>query len=385
MTTIATASQLERLTGLDTGEHRVVTCYLKLAPRDRVRGKYQIKLKNRLRAVEQSLDRLGLTRAAQDGVREDLGRVAEYLRHPGNLPSSHGIAIFACGPLGLFETVPLPSVHRSRLAVDRTPLIRELASAEEEFGRYLAAVVDRTAARVFEITAFDGEELPGIHATSTRGSRFHGDGQGGPSGWGEHTYHNRIREEKQRHYAAVAQELFDLSRRAPVRGIVLAGPGTEAGAVRPFLHPYLAERVIGTAKLNPKDVTLAAVREATLAARDEYERATEREAVRRMGEALGSRWAVNGYMATLRALARGQVRVLLVDPDATMPGFRCSESGRLALTERECRGEGEPIPVLDVVDEAIEEALRQRVSVEVVYDAEARQRIDGLAALLRFR
>ena len=38
--------------------------------------------------------------------------------------------------------------------------------------------------------------------------------------------------------------------------------------------------------------------------------------------------------------------------DAAEPGFRCGESGRLALTERECRGEGEPIAVLDVMDSA---------------------------------
>ncbi len=44
-----------------------------------------------------------------------------------------------------------------------------------------------------------------------------------------------------------------------------------------------------------------------------------------------------------------------------------------------------PVPVLDLVDEAIEDALRQRVKVEVVYDDEARRAVDGLAGLLRFR
>jgi peptide subunit release factor 1 (eRF1) len=88
---------------------------------------------------------------------------------------------------------------------------------------------------------------------------------------------------------------------------------------------------------------------------------------------------------TLRALARGQVRSLLVNADASEPGFRCGDSGRLARTERECRGEGDPIPVLDIVDDAIEEALRQGVDVNVVYEPEARDAIDGLGALLRFR
>jgi peptide subunit release factor 1 (eRF1) len=102
-------------------------------------------------------------------------------------------------------------------------------------------------------------------------------------------------------------------------------------------------------------------------------------------EELGSRWSVRGIPETLRALARGQVRTLVVDADAAGPGFRCEPSGLLVLTERECRGEGEPVPVLDIVDEAIEEALRQRVTVEVVHDPAVRGAVTGLAARLRFR
>jgi len=116
-----------------------------------------------------------------------------------------------------------------------------------------------------------------------------------------------------------------------------------------------------------------------------WERESERVAVHEMLEGLGTGWAVNGIDRTLRALARGQVRALLVDADASEPGFRCGDSGRLARTERECRDEGEPVPVLDVVDDAIEEALRQGIDVNVVYEPEARVAVDGLAGLLRFR
>jgi peptide subunit release factor 1 (eRF1) len=375
--------RLARLTSVQPGKHRVVSCYLKLEPRDRSRGKYLIKVKNRVKQTLQGLPRLGLDREAQDAVRHDLERVQEYLRHPGNLPASQGLALFACEGIGLFEAMPLPVVHRSRLGVDGTPLVRELASVEDEFGRILTAVLDRTAARFFEVTAYDTVELPGLRADSTRGSRFHGD-QNGP-GWGEHAYNNRIREEKQRHFEAIARELFALDRKHPSHGIVLAGPGSEASGVVPFLHSYLSGRLLGTAKLTPKEATTASVHDATLTVRAAWERAAERAAVGEMQEKLGTRWALNGIAPVLRALARGQVRTLLVSDDESVPGFRCSESGRLALTERDCRGEGDPIPVIDVVDDAIEEALRQGVDVNVVYEAAASDAINGLAALLRFR
>jgi peptide subunit release factor 1 (eRF1) len=378
------AEVLERLTRVQPGPLRVVSCYLKLEPRDRTRGKYLIKMKNRVKSAVEELPRLGLERNIADQVTRDLNRIQQFLRTPENLPSAQGVAIFACEGIELFETVALPVVHRSRLAIDSSPLVRELASVEDEFGRLLTVVLDRTSARFFEVTAYATRELSGLRADSTRGKRFHAD-QDGSSGWGEHTYHNRIRQEKQRHFEAIARELFAIDRRQPAHGIVLAGPGPEAGAVEPFLHSYLAERLIGTARLNPKDASLASVHATTLGVRERYERATERTLMHDMLEGIGTGWAVNGPDPTLRALSRGQVRALLVNADASESGFRCGDSGRLALTERECRGEGQPIPVLDVMDDAIEEALRQGVDVNVIYEPEARGSIDRVGALLRFR
>lgn len=375
---------LARLTRLRTDEHRIVSCYLKVEPRDRSRGKYLIKLKNRIREVERALESLELPKSVREDVKADLRRIQDQLREPARLPSTQGLAVFACRPLKLFELVGLPSVHRSRLAVERTPLVRELASVEDEIGTLLTVVLDRTAARVFAVTAFGAEELDDIRANTTRGGRFHSDRSDAP-GKGEHTYHNRIREEKQRHYAFVAERLFELHRRRPVHGVVLAGPGKEAGAVAAFLHPYLAERLMGVVSLNPKEVRPPVVYEATLAARTEFEREAERSVVRGLENALGEGWAVDGVEDTLRALGRGQVRTLLVDADAQGSGFRSGKTGRLALSDRELRSDGEVQQVLDVIDDAIEEALRQRVEVEVVHDESARKAIKGLAGLLRFR
>jgi peptide subunit release factor 1 (eRF1) len=41
--------------------------------------------------------------------------------------------------------------------------------------------------------------------------------------------------------------------------------------------------------------------------------------------------------------------------------------------------------VPDVIDDAIEEALRQRLDLDVVFEPDAADTINGLAALLRFR
>src|SRR6185503_438971 len=79
--------QLERLTRTRPAGHPVVSCYLKLEPRDRSRGKYLIKLKNRVRLVKTALTQLVRDRAAQEAAERDIDRVIEHLRTPANLPA----------------------------------------------------------------------------------------------------------------------------------------------------------------------------------------------------------------------------------------------------------------------------------------------------------
>ena len=374
---------VERLARLQGGAHWVVSCYLKLEPRDRARGKYLIKLKNRMRERLGWLEQRGLARADRDAVARDLDRVREYLEDPLNLPPGRGIALFACGPLGLLAAVPLPQVFRSRMAVDHTPLVRELYALENEFGRVLSAAYDRTSARFFDVTAFGIEELPGLAAGETKraGSR---PGPGGASA-AEHGFNQRIRAEKQRHYAHVAQRLFELTREGAVRGIVLAGPGPDAGAVQPHLHPYVAQLVLGTVRANPKTVAPGDLLDAVLGVRRESERTWEAQHLKTLRDGLGTGWATKGVESTLQALARGQVRTLLVDAERTQAGYRCAGTGRLTTADQGCGGEGRAEAVPDVIDEAIEEALRQRAQVDVVEDRGTRAGVDGLAALLRFR
>ncbi|MCH7874689.1 MAG: hypothetical protein IH965_05255 [Gemmatimonadetes bacterium] len=394
------APVINQLAGLDGGEHWVVSCYLKLEPRDRSRGKYLIKLKNRIKQRLAAFDEVRPERAARKAVQRDVNRIREYLEQPGNLPPGRGIAIFASEPLDLFLAIPLAMVFRSRLAVARSPLVRELAALDDEFGRVICAVCDRTTARFFDVSAGEVVELPGLTAAdTTRAGRFHGSsesrthrnrseprGRGvGGSALGEHKFNQRIREEKHRHYAQIAQRLFTLSREAGVVGVVLAGTGADVAVVEPHLHPYVRDAVLGEAKLNPKSASPHDVLEAVLSVRQQKERAWEARHIDELREGLGSRWAVNGIAPTLDALSRGQVRTLLVDPNIELPGYRCAETGRLAHTPEACDGQGPAEPIADVIDDAIEETLRQGSHVDVIEDPVLRNHVDGLAALLRFK
>jgi len=381
---------MDRFAEIGTTENWVVSCYLKLEPRDRERGKYRIKLKNRIKQRLAALENLDLSRAERDTIDRDLQKVREYLSDSTNLPMGRGIAIFACEPMGLFEVVPLPHVFRSRLVVDRSPLVRELVALHDAFGRVHCAVVDRVSARFFRVTAFGIQELTGRSpGATTRANKFHGKHAGAShggnvAGAGEHNFNRRIQKEKDRHYADVAERLLELNKSEGVRGVVVGGNGTDANAIIPHLHPYVRNDLLGTTKLNPKTAMPSEVMDAVFAIRRDSERDWEDKHIVKLKEGLGTGWAVTGVEETLRALSLGQVRTLLVDPKVALGGFRCVESGRLTIVEGTCSDEGGAENVPDIIDEAIEDALRQGCHIDVVESEKARSALDGLAALLRF-
>src|SRR5258707_5261637 len=195
----AVRAAVERLARVAPGAYQVVSCYWKLEPRDKTRGKYLIKIKNRIREALAALQRQELERAMRAQVAADLERVQGYFGEPTRLPPARGIALFACSALDLFEALPLPHVHRSRLAVAPVPLVRELVALEEEFGTILVAACDRTSARFFEVTAYDVVELPSLTAEATRPGRFHGERQAKrgnmlAGGVGREQHYNRVPE-----------------------------------------------------------------------------------------------------------------------------------------------------------------------------------------------
>ena len=258
-------------------------------------------------------------------------------------------------------------------------------SVAVQFGEehVLAVVLDRAHARFFEVTATGAKELASLRSPAMRGGKFHSDRQGGP-GWGEHDYHDRIREEERRHSTAVAKQLERLARLRPAAGFVLAGPGGAGEALRRSLPPALAEHVIATAKLNPTEVTAATVQATTAPLLRQHRLDAERVVVAAMLEGLGTGRAETGVRAVLRALAKGQIRVLLVRAGAQATGFRCATSGRLVPSPADCLGEGKPIPVSDLVAEASAEATRQGATVTLIRDPQAAKAVETLGALLRF-
>lgn len=373
-----------RLASIEADAPVVLTCYLRLDVAFRQRKLYLAVLKERLRVLQSQLEPRGLGRGEVAEVRADAARVLEWAGHPGNLPGLPGVAVFACQRLRLFEVVPLPRVHRTRAEVDRRPLLHELFDARERLDHYLAVLVDRERARFFEVAADGATEVIGVITKDRRGGRFRSDRRDAP-GWGERHYHNRMTSQKHRHYAEVADATAALLRTRRLAGVAVMGPSVHAKALTDFLPDEIRDRLLGTASLNPTTANPAEVAQATWLLQADSERAQEASLVEEIVRGAAKGAAVNGLRPTLAALARGQVRTLAVPEGQDASGFRCSGSGRLVPHRAQCRGDGEALPVANLVDAAIDEALRQRAEVRVINERRQADRIEGLAATLRFR
>jgi len=76
--------------------------------------------------------------------------------------------------------------------------------------------------------------------------------------------------------------------------------------------------------------------------------------------------------------------MLLIGESCAGAGFRCGAGGRLVLSAEECREAGEPVRLPDVVDEAVEDALRKQASIMTVPEPAAEELLDGIGAFLRY-
>lgn len=258
----------------------------------------------------------------------------------------------------------------------------QTAAPAEAGAPMLAVVLDHAHARLFLVNDARATELPCVVSPRMRGGKFHSDRQGAP-GWNESAFHGRRREEERRHYASVARRVGVLSRAHGAQGLLLAGTREVVTALENALPPRLAPLVVGTARLNPTELTAAQVVIAVRDVRHADGRDAQEELVKAVVEGFGTGRAVDGLRAVLQALARDQVRTLLVGRGAGPPGYRCLPSRRLVRSKVEAEGEG-VVRVPDLVAAAAGEAEQHGGAVAEIRDPQLASRFDGVAALLRY-
>ncbi len=289
----------------------------------------------------------------------DFQLIEDYVRGGFDRSSTRGLAIFSCSEHGLWQVVPLPVPVRSRVVVQDAPAVGQLELVVNEFNRFGVLLADRQRARMFVFEMGDltdhserFDELPRDY--DARGERDQGDKQ---------SHVDALTSQHLRRAAGVAFEVF---QQRGFEHLTIGCPDSILGEIEGYLHPYLRERLVDRISL-PTSASLDQVRQAAIDIEIEVDRDEEAAAVERLRSAVATgKRGVAGLDPVLEALGAHRVQSLLVSDGFSQSGWRCGDCGALRTLGRQCPGCGSEMhQIEDVVEEALDEALRQSCAVRV--------------------
>jgi len=316
---------------------------------------------------------------SHDGRKDALGavqRVRDWFEGSEfSIEGAHGIAVFACGEDGLFEVLKLPRPVTSDLAVDRKPFVEPLLEMARG-GGWCVLLASRDAARLFRggVDRLDEAEALGTEAARSEEGQSQARAQGS------------VEEEVDEHLRRVAGLLYERFKRAPFEHLALGATSELAPRLESELHPDLRARLAGRIDVDVSNASADDVLAAAQASMDEEERRREGEALDRLRERMSDGRAASGLEDVLAALTEQRVEMLLLEHGYSASGALCPQCGLLGGPDvtRCPADETETERRDDIVDLAIDRALRQSALVLVPRRSNEVADLGGLAAILRF-
>src|SRR5919202_6565024 len=120
-------SRLRELARIHPGDARVLSVFLNLDPSEFAAAPARA---SEIASVIDDANRRarqndGLSHTADKALREDIERAQSFLRD-FSAKGAHGLALFACGPEGLFEAIRLPRPIGTRAVIDDSPFVEPL-------------------------------------------------------------------------------------------------------------------------------------------------------------------------------------------------------------------------------------------------------------------
>jgi peptide subunit release factor 1 (eRF1) len=363
---------IRELAGIRGDVAPITSCYLDVDGRRLVRHQ----------DVEQELDQvLRAARQRANGhrsVHDDLRRIEAYVKGGIDRHTTRGLAMFACTAADLWTVIELPKPVRSCLVINHAPAIGQLESMVQEHEPIGVLLADKQRAQlyVFELGRLVDrsellDELPRDY--DSRGERE----RGTPEAHREELAHQHLRN--------AARAAFDLLQGRGFQHLAIGAPDAIASELEQALHPYLRERLSGRVAV-AVGAAPADIRAAAEAIEAEVERKREATLVARLKEAVATgRRGVAGLPDTLSALSDHRVERLVVSKGFAQEGWRCPDTGALAIVGPTHPKTGSTMErVEDVVEDAIEEALVQGVPVTICVGNADLDVLGRIGALLRY-
>jgi peptide subunit release factor 1 (eRF1) len=379
-TSDVTQERLQQLASLQAPEGaRVLSLYLNLDPHANLAAPV-----NRRSAVNSLLDEAhraveGEEDLSHDGhaaLREDVNRARGELDanlDAGWAEGAHALALFLCGPSGLFEVLRLPRPLDNRVLIADRPAIEPLASEIGTAERWAVLLLDGDDARLLEAL---GDRL---EVTETVEGDLRGRTQTG--GMSAQRYERSVGMEVNEFLRGAAEMLRVADEDRPFARIAVGTTERMYAELAEHLAAPLKERIIGR-------FDAGADWESPTAIREKVEPLLRRDETFREKEAIDKAFAsgVRGIVDTLPALYERRVETLLLEPGVERPGVVCPRC-RWAMAEERgtCPVDGETMQEHpNLAEWAVELAVEQNATVMPMRRHDDLSDHDGIAAALRF-
>lgn len=366
-------ADLNPLLTLTPGDHPYLTICLQAAVAHDGRRHFRTFLKSAVGRQEKELahDRLGLA-----GFQATVDRVNAYLEEELE-EETQGVALYAWEPAGFFRAFQLPVPLENFLRLDRKPCLLPLARAITGQSRYCVAAVSLDQARFWAIYMRQVTD-----ARSLADESFLKRVQVG--GWSQMRFQRHHEYHVERFLKDVARELQSFWNAERAEHLILLGHEPALSDFQRELPTALKQRLslVDNGSPEESETTILHRLEPLFKGRDE---AILQDIQERLE---GNYQAVAGVAEVLGALQEGRLGKLAVAADRKLQGGQCSTCSTLSENQGgSCPLCGGTIHEVDLLEELIQEALRQNVHLHFVEQHPHRLTLHahgGLAGVLRF-
>ena len=302
--------------------------------------------------------------------------------------SGRGLAIVFDASDGFFWNLEADFPICSDIRWGREVFVGPLAVAIDEYERVGIVLLDRANLRLFTMFLGEVEEhiQEGFNHRNVRHTKTVGMNHMGSASRAQRKADEQIRLNL-RH---VAKDMQVMLEQRGVRRIILAGSPEITTELRAILPKRLGSQVIGTADV-ATSATIEEIRTAAASVAEKFERDSEDALVTDLvTSAAKSRRVVTGLGHTLHALNQRRVWHLVYADGFHSPGYECPQcAALLSIDTTSCSVCGSAVtPIEDVVERAVDHAVRRGAIVEVIRSERAESSLmnaGGIGAFLRTR
>jgi peptide chain release factor subunit 1 len=355
---------LDRLAAFEPTTLPVLSLYLNTSADQHGRDDYASFLRKELKVAGTTLP---LRSPERTSFERDTERITAYLSDV-LLPSSNGVALFACaGANDFFEHVQLDApIERHQLYLADRPHVYPLARLSGQFPPYATLIADTNAARLFVFgggATMRSDQVEGIKVSRSS-----------VGGWSQARYQRHIENYHLHHAKELVDALEQVVREDGVEQIVLAGNDVIIPVLLNQLPTHLSDRIIDILRLDittPEHEILKATTEAVRA----HDGETDAQQVGHLLDQFRARQlAVVGAQATIAALTLGQVDTLIV-----------------SASEDAVHDDGDPDAAVNssdgtsIAEQVVRLARTTGAHVSFIEDPALLADVGGVGAMLRYR